>query len=77
MKPFTIESKEFERGSFIITRGDNKEMENTFDKTVTELANKFQVELTVAKSGLVDKGKDFGSQYSPLIKKKNMPVKLF
>lgn len=74
MKPFVIGSKEYERGSFIITRGDNNEIDSIFDKTVTDIATKFRVKLTLAGTGLVDKGKDFGSQYSPLRKKKNIAM---
>lgn len=66
IKPFTIGGNIFERGSFIISRGDNISMEIKFDKIVTDLANKLQVKLTPVASGLVDKGKDLGSAYSPL-----------
>jgi hypothetical protein len=47
-----------------MARGDNSNIESKFDRSITELANKFQVKLTPAKSGLADKGKDFGSEYS-------------
>jgi hypothetical protein len=66
LKPFTIGSVSFQRGSFIITRGDNLNMEGKLDKIVTDLADKLQVKLTPLASGLVDKGKDIGSGYSPL-----------
>jgi hypothetical protein len=69
LKPFTTGINSFERGSFIITRGDNINIENKFDKLVIDLANKYQVKLFPVNSGLVDKGKDFGSDYSPLVKK--------
>jgi hypothetical protein len=36
---------------------------------VTDLSNKYQVKLLPVASGLVEKGKDFGSDYSPLIRK--------
>lgn len=69
LKPFTIGGTSFDRGSFIITRGDNVNMESKLDKIVTDLADKFQVKITPLVSGLVDKGKDLGSNYSPLMKK--------
>jgi len=74
LKSFTINGTSFNRGSFIITRGDNIDAEKALDQTVTELANKFQVKLTPAASGFVEKGKDFGSGYSPLTKKKNVAL---
>jgi len=69
LKPFTIEGTRFERGSFIITRGDNIRKESKLDNIITELADKFQVKLIPVNSGLVDNGKDIGSDYSPLLKK--------
>jgi hypothetical protein len=66
LKPFTIGPASFDRGSFIITRGDNMSLDGKLDKIVTDLADKFQVKLTPLASGLVDKGKDLGSEYSPL-----------
>ena len=66
LKPFTIGGTNYERGSFIITRGDNKGMESKIDKIVTDLAEKFQVNVTPVTSGLVENGKDIGSDYSPL-----------
>jgi hypothetical protein len=66
LKPFTIGRTSFERGSFIITRGDNIGIESKLDRIVTDLADKLQVNITPLTSGLVDKGKDIGSDYSPL-----------
>jgi hypothetical protein len=66
LKPFTIGKTSFERGSFIITRGDNIGIESKLDRIVTDLADKLQVNITPLTSGLVDKGKDIGSDYSPL-----------
>ncbi len=48
---------------------DNINTDKTLDQLLTEMANKFQVKLNPVSSGLVDKGKDFGSGYSPLMKK--------
>ena len=66
LKPFMIGATSFDRGSFIITRGDNISMDGNLDKIVTDLADKLQVNITPLTSGLVDKGKDIGSDYSPL-----------
>jgi hypothetical protein len=69
LKPFTINDNIFNRGSIIITRGDNKHMDDKFDKLVTEAANKCQVKLYPTTTGLVESGKDFGSGNSPLMKR--------
>ncbi len=70
LKPFTLNGNSYNRGSIIIARGDNKHIENNFDKIVAEAANNCQVQLVATSTGLVDSGKDFGSGYSPLMKRK-------
>jgi hypothetical protein len=74
VKPFTLAGKSFNRGSIIIARGDNKQFEGDFDKKVREAADLCQVTLTSSSTGLVDAGKDFGSGYSPLMKKKTVAL---
>ncbi len=74
VKPFTLNGKSFNRGSIIIARGDNKQFEGDFDKTVRNAADKCQVALIPSATGMVDTGKDFGSAYSPLLKKKNIAL---
>lgn len=69
LKPFTNNGTEYPRGSLIIARGDNKEAGQRFEELVTELANKNKVKLTVAKTGLSDKGIDLGSNYTSVNKK--------
>lgn len=69
IKPFTSQEKSYNRGSFIITRGDNLSIQNKLDQILTDLANKSQVKLIPLGSGLVEKGKDIGSDYTPLMKK--------
>jgi len=69
LKPFTIKGNNFERGSFIIARGDNKHLDQVFDKIVTQVAERSGIKLMPVSSGLVDEGKDFGSMYSPLMNK--------
>ncbi len=74
LKPFKANGIPFGRGSFIVTRGDNSDIESKLDQSITELANKFQVKLTPAESGLVDQGKDFGSDYLQSGKKRNVAL---
>ncbi len=74
LKPFAIEDKKFDRGSFIITRADNLKNEKNFDQAVTELAVKSGIKLIPVSSGLVDSGKDFGSDDTRLIKKSKVAL---
>ncbi len=66
MKPFTIGKQAFNRGSLIIARGDNKHLKDTFDQTMVTVANAAGVRLHTTSTGIVDKGKDLGSNYAPL-----------
>ena len=61
-KPFSIEGKNYERGSLIVLRHDNKSDEN-FDENLVAIANKQKRNLTAVATGFVDSGKDFGSYY--------------
>ena len=74
LKPFTLNSDKFNRGSIIIARGDNKHLTGDFDNIVTGAANECQVILKPTTTGLVDSGKDFGSGYSPLMKRKEVAL---
>lgn len=65
-KPFTSDGKKHERGSLIITRGDNRNNKN-FLTQVKTLAAKHNKTLISTQTGYVDKGKDFGSRYVKLI----------
>lgn len=69
LKPFIIDETRFNRGSIIIARGDNKHLGDKFDSQVIEAANACQVKLHPTTTGLVQSGKDFGSGYSPLMKR--------
>ena len=74
LKPFVLNGINYNRGSIIIARGDNKNLEADFDKFVTRAANECQVKLIPTTTGLVDSGKDFGSEKSPLMKKRSVAL---
>ena len=65
-KPFALEGNNYQRGSLIITKGDNKN-HKSFLATLTEIAHKHQVFLQAVHTGFVDSGKDFGSRYVQMI----------
>jgi len=61
IEPFTLEGKDFPQGTLVITRRNNENKGEAFDSKVKELAAKHKRVLTAARTGFVDKGKDFGS----------------
>ena len=72
-KPFTLEGKSYERGSLIITKGDNKNNPD-FLKTLNEITNKHAITLNASTTGFVDSGKDFGSRYVQMIPDQKIAV---
>lgn len=74
IKPFTFFGTNFTRGSYIIAAADNRYFSGNFDATVAEAADRFHVELKPVTTGLADKGKDLGSDYSTLMKKKKLAL---
>ncbi|MCK0188525.1 M14 family zinc carboxypeptidase [Arenibacter sp. F20364] len=65
--PFRVDGKKFDRGSLIITKGDNKNHKD-FVGTISRVAMNHKTSITPANTGFVEKGNDFGSSYVPMIK---------
>ncbi len=65
-RPYVSDGKRHERGSLIITRGDNKNNKD-FITQLKKIANEHNKKLTSTKTGFVDDGKDFGSRYVQMI----------
>jgi hypothetical protein len=74
LKAFSLNGMSYNRGSIIVARGDNKHLEKEFDQDVIAAANTCQVKLNPTATGMVDTGKDFGSENSPLMKKKSVAM---
>lgn len=74
-KPFTTKSPEqtFDRGSIIVVRGDNKNVEN-FDDKVIEAANKLNRTLVAVSSGFSKSGPDFGSPDIKLVSNQKVAI---
>jgi hypothetical protein len=68
-KAFTANGKTFDRGSLIITRGDNKKLDK-FDDLVFDIAVLNFIQLSSLSSGFSDNGVDLGS---PDVKEIKMP----
>ncbi|MFD0861251.1 M14 family metallopeptidase [Sungkyunkwania multivorans] len=71
--PFTAEGADYDRGSLIIVRGDNKHL-GGFDKVVIDIANDLDRSITPVKSGFVDKGADFGSPNVKLVNNNRVAI---
>jgi hypothetical protein len=65
-KPFSLDGKNYKRGTLIITKGDNQNHKD-FLGTLQRIAEKHKKQLTSAATGYVDSGKDFGSGWVQMI----------
>lgn len=65
-KPFSLEGKNYNRGTLIITKGDNDHIKN-YTKILEEAAERHHQTLIAVSTGFVDKGKDFGSGHVKMI----------
>ncbi|MFD2035716.1 M14 family metallopeptidase [Belliella marina] len=65
--PFEINGESYDAGTLLIMRNGNQYVAD-YDRTVVDLANKFEIKLSTSNSSYVDKGKDFGSSDVKIIK---------
>jgi hypothetical protein len=72
-KELSFGGSEFGRGSLIITRSDNKNLED-FDNKLIAIANKHKRPLYASETSYADNLTDFGSQYVHLIKNKKVAI---
>lgn len=72
-KPFTMDGINYDRGSLIITRADNKNHEN-FLKNLAETASKHHITLNPTSTGFVEGGKDFGSSAVAMVRDNKIAV---
>ncbi|RLD27705.1 MAG: zinc carboxypeptidase [Bacteroidetes bacterium] len=72
-KPLTTDGQNFDRGSLIIVRGDNKKVEN-FDAVLLNTANTFNRQLNAVASGFSKSGPDFGSPDIKLVNKQKIAL---
>jgi hypothetical protein len=61
--PFTLDGKNYERGSLVILKHDNLKLGDKLVKIVAEAAAKCGVSYYAASTGLVEKGYDLGSDH--------------
>lgn len=72
-KPFTMDGIDYDRGSLIITRADNRH-QTGFLKNLSEIASKHKIVLNATRTGFVEDGKDFGSSSVEMIKDSKIAV---
>lgn len=73
LEPFSLNGKDYARGTLIITKADNRNVPN-LTETLKKLATKHAQSLDNAMTGFVDKGKDFGSDSVKMIPNVNVAV---
>lgn len=66
-KPFSVDGNTHQRGSLIITLADNKNHKDFVGTMKSILTDHSDIRLTIATTGFVDSGKDFGSRYVDMI----------
>lgn len=71
--PFENSNQKFNSGSLVITKSDNRKLEN-FDSKLVEIANKHNRQLTAATSSFATSGPDFGSPEIKIIHKPRIGV---
>ncbi|RMG88556.1 MAG: zinc carboxypeptidase, partial [Bacteroidetes bacterium] len=72
-EPFQLDGRNYERGTLVITRADNRKLDG-LHKKVTDAALATQQEIVGAQTGFVTTGKDFGSETMVLIKRPKVLV---
>ena len=63
--PFTLNGKDYARGTLIIAKGDNSS--KLFTETLISIANAHEKSITATRTGMVEKGNDLGSSYVKMI----------
>lgn len=69
--PFVLNEKKYDRGTLIITKGDNSA---NYDTELIDIANTLQVQLTPTPTGMVDSGSDFGASSVKLIRNQRVAL---
>ncbi|WP_224489277.1 M14 family metallopeptidase [Robertkochia flava] len=71
-EPFTLNNRSFDRGSLIITRGDNPGID--IQNMIVSAGETYNKSIYATSTGMVDKGYDFGSSHVKMIEKPKVAV---
>lgn len=72
-EPFTVEGNQYDRGTLVITRGDNPGI-NLLGAFISGLAKENNIKVNAISTGFVTSGSDLGSRNFQLIKAPNIAV---
>ena len=73
-QPFEINGMLYERGTLVITRKGNELMGERFDRVLRKASKKYNTNMGSVSTGLVTKGKDFGSSTMRVVKAPKVAV---
>lgn len=62
-QPFMANDRDFDRGTLIITKGDNQSRFYRYDEAILAITNRYQKSVAFINSGMVQKGHDLGSDW--------------
>ena len=68
-EPFSIKGRKYDRGTLVITRKGNEKHGLKFDEIIKKAGEEFDRSLMPVNTGLVTRGKDFGSSSMRIVKK--------
>ena len=68
MNPFTLEGTNYQSGTLVITRADNRKIKTDFDQTIKDIAAQSGQTITAVRTGFSNQGSDLGSGSMVLIK---------
>ncbi len=73
-EPFQIDGRNYSEGSLVITRSGNAGLGSSFDEIIIEEAYKLNINIQPTATGMVARGKDFGSSAVKLLHAPNVAV---
>lgn len=71
---FRINGLNYERGTLVITRADNKPLGLKLGPLITQIANTLEQEVNVVETGFVEVGPDLGSDVFSILKAPNVAI---
>lgn len=74
IKSFTVNGKEFDRGTLVITRQNNRHLQDELDQIISNVAEKYDRPVHVAATGFAEAGPDFGSSDFQFIEEPKIAV---
>jgi hypothetical protein len=72
-EPFLVEDQSYDRGTLVITRGDNPKISNLAD-IISATASENKIKVTSVATGFANAGSDLGSSNFQLLKSPNVAV---